>query len=202
RPLRHVISSPPAEWPKSSSRWRDAGDYTGLAAGASGEFHAVWPDARGGAFQLQTSRIEVRRGPPATRAAPGVPQVVSRPVGIMLDPSRFDAEHNELILPVRLRNTSTDTLFAPIVATLTSIVDTMLLRGGYAREADVVTILNAANGKRGAGASFDFSDALGTMGYLEPGAVTAAVELRLRLSAPTASALGLRLLVTAQVRGH
>ena len=85
-----------------------------------------------------------------------------------------------------------------IVATLTSIADTTLVRTGYIGEDDVITVLNAANGVRGAGAAFDFSDALGTMGYLEPGAVTAPVELRLRLATPTASALRLRLLVTAQ----
>jgi hypothetical protein len=121
-------------------------------------------------------------------------------VGIVLDPSRFDAERNELILPVRLRNTSTDTLFPPIVATLASVADTMLVRTGYVRETDTITILNAANGKPGAGATFDFSESLGTIGYLEPGAVSAPVELRLQLATPMASALRLRVLVSARGR--
>lgn len=36
------------------------GDYIGLAAAADGSFHAVWIDARDGAFRLYTARIEVR----------------------------------------------------------------------------------------------------------------------------------------------
>jgi hypothetical protein len=34
------------------------GDYIGLAAAADGSFHAVWIDARDGAFRLYTARIE------------------------------------------------------------------------------------------------------------------------------------------------
>ena len=37
------------------------GDYIGLAAATNGSFHAVWIDARDGAFRLYTTRIEVRR---------------------------------------------------------------------------------------------------------------------------------------------
>ena len=36
------------------------GDYIGLAAAADGSFHAVWIDARDGAFRLYTARIEAR----------------------------------------------------------------------------------------------------------------------------------------------
>jgi hypothetical protein len=35
------------------------GDYIGLAASADGSFHAVWSDARGGAFRTFTARIDV-----------------------------------------------------------------------------------------------------------------------------------------------
>ena len=38
------------------------GDYIGLAAAADGSFHAVWVDARNGAFQVYTARIQVRMG--------------------------------------------------------------------------------------------------------------------------------------------
>jgi BNR/Asp-box repeat len=36
------------------------GDYIGLAAAADGSFHAVWIDARDGAFRLYTARLEAR----------------------------------------------------------------------------------------------------------------------------------------------
>jgi len=125
---------------------------------------------------------------------------VTRPVGIVLDPSRFDAGKRELVVPVRIRNTTPDTLFPPIVVTLTSVRDTMLVRGGYMRSADVVTILNASNGKSGAGAAFDFSGALGTLGLLAPGAVSGPVDVRLRVATPAASGLRWRMVVSTRVR--
>jgi hypothetical protein len=125
---------------------------------------------------------------------------VTRPVGIVLDPNQFDAEKRELVVPVRIRNTTADTLFPPIVATLTSVGDTMLVRSGYMSSEDVVTILNATNAKPGAGASFDFSDALGTLGYLAPGAVSGAVDFRLRVATPAASGLRWRMVVSAGAR--
>ena len=178
------------------SRWRDVGDYIGLTADAKGVFHPVWPDSRTGTFQLQTARIELLSSAPT---AAGM-DTVTRPVGIVLDPSRFDAGKGELVVPVRIRNTTADTLFPPIVATLTSVGDTMLVRSGYMRPEDVVTIRNATNGKRGAGASFDFSGALGTVGLLAPGAVSGAVDFRLRLATPAASGLRWRMVVSARVR--
>ena len=67
------------------------------------------------------------------------------------------------------------------------------------RSEDVVTVLNATNGKPGEGASFDFSDALGTLGLLAPGAVSGAVEFRLRVATPAASGLRWRMVVSARV---
>jgi hypothetical protein len=198
-PLRQRGDTLVMDFLTAFSRWRDAGDYIGLTASASGAFHAVWPDARSGTFQLQTSRLELRsREPERQTSAVTAARVVSRQVGIVLDPGRYDAERGEITLPVRLRNTSSDTLLPPIVATFTSVADTSLIRSGYIRENDLVTIMNAANGKPGAGATFDFSNALGSMDYLEPGAVTAPIEIRLRLASPMASALRLRALVTAR----
>ena len=178
------------------SRWRDVGDYIGLVADAKGVFHPVWPDSRNGTFQLQTARIELLASAPSAAAM----DTVTRPVGIVLDPTQFDAEKRELVVPVRIRNTTADTLYPPIVATLTSVGDTMLVRTGYMRSEDVVTILNATNAKPGAGASFDFSDALGTVGYLAPGAVSGAVEFRLRVATPAASGLRWRMVVSARAR--
>jgi len=178
------------------SRWRDVGDYVGLTADAKGVFHPVWPDSRNGTFQLQTARIELLSGGPSAVAM----DTVTRPVGIVLDPNRFDSGTNELVVPVRIRNTTADTLFSPIVATLTSVGDTMLVRSGYMSSDDIVTILNATNAKPGAGASFDFTDALGTLGFLAPGAVSGAVDFRLRIATPTASGLRWRIVVSARAR--
>lgn len=46
-------------------RWPRGGDYFGLAAGADGRFHVLWPDARDGAFEIQTTAVSIRgRTPP------------------------------------------------------------------------------------------------------------------------------------------
>jgi len=76
----------------------------------------------------------------------------------------------------------------------------MLVRSGYMRPEDVITIVNATNAKAGAGASFDFSRALGTPGLLAPGAVSGAVDFRLRVATPAASGLRWRMVVSARVR--
>ena len=178
------------------SRWRDVGDYIGLTADAKGVFHPVWPDSRDGTFQLQTARIELLSGAQSASAV----DTVTRPVGIVLDPSRFDVEKRELVVPVRIRNTTADTLFPPIVATLTSVGDTTLVRIGAMSPGDTVTIVNATNGQPGPGASFDFSRGLGTVGLLAPGAVSGAVDFRLRVATPAASGLRWRMVVAAGTR--
>lgn len=43
-------------------RWVRGGDYMGLATASDGTFHPVWVDARDGAFQVYTARIELRKG--------------------------------------------------------------------------------------------------------------------------------------------
>lgn len=125
---------------------------------------------------------------------------VTRPLGIVLDPSRFDAEKRELVVPVRIRNTTADTLFPPIVATLTSVGDTTLVRIGVMGVEDTVTVVNATNGEPGPGAAFDFSRALGTLGYLAPEAVSGGVDFRLRVATPAANGLRWRMVVSAGAR--
>jgi hypothetical protein len=41
-------------------RWPTGGDYFGLAAGADGRFHVLWPDARDGAFEIWTAAVSIR----------------------------------------------------------------------------------------------------------------------------------------------
>lgn len=58
-----VVSCPDSVSNKETiRRWARGGDYMGLAAAADGSFHPVWVDARDGAFQVYTARIELRKG--------------------------------------------------------------------------------------------------------------------------------------------
>jgi hypothetical protein len=61
--VSEVVSCPDGASNKETiGRWARGGDYMGLAAAADGSFHPVWIDARDGAFQVYTARIEVRKG--------------------------------------------------------------------------------------------------------------------------------------------
>jgi hypothetical protein len=59
-------TSCPAEHPAQrgiAQRWPYGGDYTGLAAGADGAFHALWADSRSGNYQLWSVRISAPAKP-------------------------------------------------------------------------------------------------------------------------------------------
>jgi BNR repeat protein len=60
RPLADSVSCPDASTNGAAlRRWPTGGDYFGFAAAPDGRFHAVWPDARNGTFQLRTSAVDV-----------------------------------------------------------------------------------------------------------------------------------------------
>ncbi|MFW6079191.1 MAG: hypothetical protein ACODAE_06200, partial [Gemmatimonadota bacterium] len=40
-------------------RWPTGGDYFGLAPGADGRFHLLWPDARSGTYRLRSAAVSV-----------------------------------------------------------------------------------------------------------------------------------------------
>jgi hypothetical protein len=73
RPVSDAVSCPDSEAnrikaPEDEVLFPDrarGGEYFRMAAAADGSFHPVWPDGRNGAFQLYTSRIVVKRTPPA-----------------------------------------------------------------------------------------------------------------------------------------
>lgn len=44
---------------RPARRWPEGGDYFGLAAGADGRFHLLWPDARTGVFELWSAAVTV-----------------------------------------------------------------------------------------------------------------------------------------------
>lgn len=158
------------------ARYPQGGDYAGLAADAEGHFHPLWPDARTGAFQAWTARVKLERGTTRTPAA-AQPVDLRDHVELTFDPGVYDAGTRELRLPIRIKNRSDKTIRGPLqvrVKTFGSGVDRMNLE-------NTPTILNAANGEKGEGAVFDYSQAFGDLGALEPGAVTEPVVWRFQL---------------------
>jgi hypothetical protein len=58
--VSETVSCPGSESNRETiDRWSRGGDYMGLAAAADGSFHPVWIDARDGAFQVYSARIQL-----------------------------------------------------------------------------------------------------------------------------------------------
>lgn len=166
----------------SATRWRAAGDYMGLAVDADGVFHPFWADARSGTYQVWTAAVRVERDaaqivrPPADLSAADVTKLVD----IVNDPSRYDLATHELEMPLRLKNLSTNPMYPPITVTVANFGSGMgeMLRD-YAP-----SVLNASNGKSGAGAIMDYSKSLGDFAVLPPGGLSDAVVWRLKVGDP------------------
>jgi hypothetical protein len=179
------------------SRWPGGGDYMGLTADRDGVFHPFWADARTGTFQAYTSWVTVEPPPaaeggedaavaPEPTASAAVPRVKSSLRGVVelvFDPTHYDGTVQTLEVPIRLRNISEEPVLPPITLSILGfgIDDPELPKD----DTPPPVVANATNGEAGAGAVFDFADALGTRGALEPGEVTSPVVIRLQLEDPS-----------------
>jgi len=156
----------------------------------------LWADARSGTFQAYTAEVsvEVPAGEkPATGVVAAAPPEPPKPaprttrslrgrVEFVFDPTRYDGAARESEIPVRLRNVSNEPIYPPLTLEITGF--------GF-NDPDVPkddspapTVVNAANGKTGVGAVFDFAGALGNQAVLEPGELTSPVVIRLRFEDP------------------
>jgi hypothetical protein len=180
----------------AAGRWPSGGDYLGLAADNDGDFHPFWADARSGTFQAYTGTISVesaaREGSaeaPKTGKLTAAPTAARRlkvslrgRVEFVFDPTRYDDATRQSEIPVRLRNISGQPIYVPITLEIAGFGfnDPELPKD----ESPAPVVVNAANGKPGEGAVFDFSGALGNQVALEPGGLTGPVLIRLRFEDP------------------
>jgi hypothetical protein len=168
------------------ARFPNGGDYVGLTADAAGVFHPFWTDARTGSFQLYTSRIQVvresGRNEPSRGAAESTrAQVLNEKVTLALDPTRLDLTAGEILVPVRLKNTSAETLYGPFTVEIVRLEAPVWSSAGDGRDRSaVVELLNSSNGLTGKGARIDYTRALRDLPALLPGAVSEAITWRVR----------------------
>jgi hypothetical protein len=203
----------------SAAGWTAGGHYMGLAADKDGDFHPFWVDARTGTSQIYTARVNVEVPPKkpdgkeaggevvptaAKSAGPplGEPTTLLERVELVFDQIQYDAEKSEIAVPVRLKNVSQSAIHPPIRIEFVGF-------GSGEPQSEVekefwkdkmTTIVNAANGKPGEGAVFEFDRALAGSETLEPGAQTNPVVVRLKLSDPF-YAPDMRWNVTGRVAG-
>lgn len=156
------------------------GDYIGLASAVDGVFHPFWPDSRSGTFHVWTARVEVTRESVVARAPSAADSIVSlkTKTALIVDPGWFDAFTAEMVLPVRIKNTSTDTLTGPIRVTVAKA-----WQGGPKpdpRGPPTPVFTNISRGGKNAAPYYDYSAILGPRGVLGPGEISGAVEWRVR----------------------
>jgi hypothetical protein len=145
------------------------GHYTGLAAGSSGAFHALWADRRSGSQQLYSAKVEVATGPEA--AAPTLQEAdVTHLIEVVAGQAEFDEASGISTVEFQLRNASDRTVYGPLQLRVKRVVT-----GSAAG-----VILDASNGQEGAGAVWDFSGLLGSQGRLGPKEVSEAHTVKIR----------------------
>jgi hypothetical protein len=172
-----------ASFVSGMSRWPAGGDYIGMTAGSDGVFHPFWADGRSGTYQLYTAAIRVLpAGQPSTPVPETVAASLSDKVMLEFDPIQYDRQTREVLLPVRLKNTSKETFYPPFTVEIKELAHPYTVKAHEAM--DLPTILNASNGKTGVGATFDYSKALHDLDSLEPDAVTDAVMWRFKAASP------------------
>jgi len=165
------------------SRWPSGGDYVGLTADAEGVFHPFWSDGRSGTYQLYTAAIRVAASPTAAAApAERTASSLTGKMTLVFDPIQYDAQTQEVLVPVRLKNVSKETLYPPFRVEVKELVHPYRVKSKD--ETSVPTFQNASNGKNGVGATFDYANALGDLDSLAPDAVTNAVTWRLKAASP------------------
>jgi hypothetical protein len=159
-------------------RFFNGGDYCGLAADRDGVFHPFWADSRTGTFQCWTARVRVAHDAATPCAVQTPPADISKRVVLVADPSLPEPSSNEVAIPFRIRNDGDAPISGPITIEVLGFGDGPK---GDMHQESAPTILNAPNGKPGAGAVFDYSEALGDLCAVPPGASTRAVTWRFRL---------------------
>ena len=168
-----------ASFVSGMSRWPNGGDYIGMTAGTDGIFHPFWTDGRTGTYQLYTAAIRVLAGgQPAMPVPEKAAASLSDKVTLVFDPIQYDRATQEVLLPVRLKNISKETLYPPFNVEIKELAHPYSVKSH--EETDTPTILNASNDKTGVGATFDYSKALHDLESLEPEAVTDAVLWRFK----------------------
>jgi hypothetical protein len=162
------------------------GDYMGLTADTQGVFHAVWVDSRSGTSQVWTSRIEVTSAmePKRVSAEEQLERAdITKDIDFIFDPAQYSMETHELSVPIRLWNRSQTPLYPPFNVEVQDTLHPGTMRNNPDR-AIHPEILNASNGQRTEGATFDYSSTLRDLKVLQPGAVSGPVIWRFKIPGP------------------
>jgi hypothetical protein len=104
----------------------------------------------------------------------------------------YDEILHEYSMPVQVQNISNRPIYGPVRVTVQQVIDPYDIEYHRVDPLNTFSIKNSSNGKTGAGAVFDFSRALGSLGVLEPGARSESVIWRVRTPVTTTPYIGVR----------
>ena len=153
-------------WPITAGVWRNSGGLSfnlrrfewiagghtaGMAADANGAFHPFWVDNRTGVSQIWTAPVAVR-GTVVKNGSPELSQLEDLSASTMLEINdcNYEKTDNLLSCNARLKNTSKETLAAPLKMRVI----------GLKSELGEPKVLNADNGQNGIGAVWNFDQEL------------------------------------------
>jgi hypothetical protein len=168
------------------------GDYSTLTADAAGRFHPLWTDARDGAWQLYTSTVRVipekvmrALAETQTDTTPGktMKQCVLDSSHVQLlfgEPERNDTT-GEVIVPVRLLNTSSAPMVEPVSVQVTGAMPRGLISTYVPNAAALAPrLFDPAKATFSESATFVYP--ISPRAPLFPNGVTGALNWRLRLA--------------------
>ena len=165
------------------------GHYTGLTHDAEGVFHALWADRRNELQQLFTARIQVltspEPSPPPTHTA-----MVTELVRLVGGPAKYEEAKGTATFELQVRNVSEQTIYAPLKVRVTKVASSSA--------GPTAIFLDPDEGGKGAGASWDFSELLGSRKRLEPLMISEAKKITVQTQRET----GLDGVFDFEVIGH
>lgn len=174
-----------AEFVPPLLRWSEGGDYMGLVADSSDQFHLFWADSRGSTYQVYTAIVDQSLfGEKASSASArrDVSDITDK-VSLVFGPvQQLSGDMSEIGIPVSIRNISTIPIYVPIVIEIKNLINGDGSNSGIHLPPPI--IVNATNGKPGSGAKFSYEGSIGLPNSLPPNGVTTAVLWRFRFSPP------------------
>lgn len=153
------------------------GHYTGLAAGTDGAFHAVWADRRSVKLQqLYAARLDVATAPePAPPAT--TPTSITERIQVIGGAGTFDEAKGTATFEIQLRNVSNASIYGPIRLRVARIATSAA--------GPTATIVDPDGGSPAAGVWWDFSTRLGSRNRLDPGAISEARTVTIKVRPET-----------------
>jgi hypothetical protein len=162
------------------------GDYGQMAVDADGRFHPMWVDSRSGTWQVYTATVVVEDAGNSSitnfeecSSRTDTWRNVTNQVALEFGTSTWDPSARVQVVPVALRNVSSENIFGPWTISIMSVHDPIWMP--FESILSPPVILNSSNGLPGDGATFVYA---GDCPSLRPGEATPPLDWRIHFDGP------------------